>query len=129
LVISSENKTITFYETLNNESGSILSNHINIKNDQIKKYTVESLNLKGLLARTGYQKIDYLKLDIEGAEYDLVKESEIQVLHAFKQIFIEFHHHAIDHYNQKDTKQIVNFLAGKGFHTFTLDDHNYLFYR
>ena len=50
-------------------------------------------------------------------------------LKVFKQIYIEFHHHAIKHYSSKDTNMLVSSICKKGFKSFSLDDNNYLFYK
>lgn len=129
IAISSENKYITFHETLEHESGSLMPTHINIKKNASRTYEVESLNLTGLLNRIGTDKIDYIKIDIEGAEYDLIKNCTKEQLEPFKQIFIEFHHHAFDNYSKEDTNNAVSEMQKKGFQSFTLDNHNYLFYK
>jgi hypothetical protein len=50
-------------------------------------------------------------------------------LQPFKQVFVEFHHHAVSHFGDADTRRIVALISGFGFHAFSLDDHNYLFCR
>ena len=129
VAISPENKKIMFHETIEHESGSLIPTHINIKNDTIRTYEVESLNLTGLLNRIDKNKIMYIKLDIEGVEYDLIKNSTNAQLQPFEQIFIEFHHHAVDNYSKKDTINAVSIMHDKGFQSYTLDNHNYLFYK
>jgi hypothetical protein len=47
----------------------------------------------------------------------------------FKQLFIEFHHHALENYSIEDTNDAVIDMQGKGFKSFTLDNHNFLFYK
>ncbi len=127
--ISSIEGKVMFYETYENESGSILGDHINILNDTIYSYNVTTKNLKDLTSFLGFSYIDYLKLDLEGAEYELLENVELLDLLPFNQIFVEFHHRAIKRYSSRDTKRIVNLICNKGFKYFTLDDVNYLFYR
>ena len=127
LAVTKADGEITFHETLDNESGSIFNDHKNILVDKIRSYKVESVSLKGLPAKIGAKMVDYIKLDLEGAEYELLSKVTEYELKAFKQIFVEFHHRAIKHYSINDTKKIVNSLCNKGFHAHTLDEHNYLF--
>lgn len=127
-VTSSEGEII-FHETEDNESGSVLMDHKNIISDRIKSYKVETTTISGLLNYLGLQTVDFLKLDLEGAEYDLLCDVSENDLNAFKQIYVEFHHHAIKRYSSKDTNMIVSSICKKGFNSFSLDDHNYLFYR
>ena len=127
LVSRDSGKTL-FYESVANESGSIHTGHINIRKGESRNYLAESVNLNDLPVRLGIQDIDMLKLDIEGAEYDLFKDTEQLDLRPFRQIYIEFHHRSLAEYNRSDTFAIVKAIRNKGFKTFSLDGINYLFY-
>lgn len=129
LAVTAENGKLLFNESAENVSGSILQDHINVKQDTISSYEVESVTLNTLLSRLDLIKADYLKLDIEGAEYELITNIDTKILEKFDQIFIEFHHHCIDCYSVDDTKRMVEFLKKRGLKAFTLDNHNYLFYK
>lgn len=128
LAITKENGFITFNESKQNESGSILPEHINVINDDIRTYKVESVNLQELIRRIGLTPIDFIKLDLEGAEYKLLDGITEKELNPFKQIFVEFHHHCTN-YSISDTKAIVNKIRDMGFKTFAMDRRNYLFYK
>jgi FkbM family methyltransferase len=52
---------------------------------------VETISLATLMRRLGITKIDLLKLDIEGAEFDLIASTPDQILHCINQITVEFH--------------------------------------
>lgn len=119
----------TFFESRINESGSILSDHINIVNDKIISYEVKSLSLLSLLAQLGINSADIIKLDIEGAEYALLDSVSKNDLLPFGQIFVEFHHHTVHRYCEADTIRLVNKIRDFGFRAFSLDDCNYLFVR
>jgi len=125
--ITAEDGALTFYESKVNESGSILADHINVRMDETTSYEVKAISLKSLLNYIGVKQIDILKLDIEGVEYDLVSRISREELLPFKQIFIEFHHHAVTKFSEVDTKRIVERVCGFGFKSFSVDDHNYLF--
>ena len=127
--ISSVEGKVMFYETYEHESGSILEDHVNMLKDTIHSYEAETKNLKSLISFLGLSYVDYLKLDLEGAEYELLENVELSDLLPFNQIFVEFHHRAVKRYSSKDTKKIVNLICTKGFKYFTLDDLNYLFYK
>lgn len=129
LAISSDSGTLTFYESRQNESGSLISNHTNILHDTIVTYEVESVTLVDLLKRIDYKQVAMLKLDLEGAEYDLLQGMNMEDLLPFDQIFIEFHHHAVPQYCEEDTIRLVARIADMGFKVFSLDDHNYLFFQ
>jgi FkbM family methyltransferase len=128
LAVTPKSGFITFHESQQNESGSILADHTNILNDDITTYTVESVNLRELLRRIGANPVDFIKLDLEGAEYDLLNDISEEDVNPFKQIFIEFHHHCTAH-TIKETMLAVKNICSKGFKAFTRDRHNYLFYK
>jgi len=129
VAITKNNGKITFNETLDHESGSVLSEHKNIQNDSIRTYEVESMNLLTLIDHLHLKEVDLLKLDLEGAEFELLNSITAQDLLPFKQIFIEFHHLAVTGLSKKDTYRIVKRIQSFGFKSFTLDRVNYLFYK
>lgn len=129
LAVSSVEGPVVFNESSENVSGSLCSDHFNVLNDTCRSYEVEAVTLEGLIQKVGAEKVDLLKLDIEGAEYDLLSKITEDDLSPFRQIFIEFHHHALESFSKRDTKAIVKSICEKGFDSFTLDDHNYLFFK
>ncbi len=52
---------------------------------------VETISLPRFMERIGVEKIDLLKLDIEGAEFDLIASTPESVLRRVNQITVEFH--------------------------------------
>jgi len=128
LAVTRTNGLHTFHESNDFESGSILPEHVNVKNNETTSYTVESVSLAELVRRIGTTPVDYIKLDLEGVEYDLLKGVKDEEINAFRQIFVEFHYHCTN-YTTGDTMAIVRHLRKKGFKSFTLDRHNYLFYK
>ena len=127
--ISALDGVLVFYESKTNESGSIMPDHRNMLQDETISYEVTSMTLRSLLKHIGLDSVDILKLDIEGAEYDLLgKIKKVDIL-PFKQIFVEFHHHALPHHSESDTRRLVDKICDFGFKSYSLDDHNYLFIR
>lgn len=127
--ISRHDTTATFYESNANDSGSILPDHINAVHDDHTSYTVKTVTPKSLLHYLGLDYAAILKLDIEGAEYELLQGIGPDDLAPFPQIFIEFHHHAVERYSHVDTRLLVNRVCGFGYRAYSFDDHNYLFVR
>ena len=127
--VGSENTEITFHESLENQSGSLRDDHTNVLNDQINSYKVSCLTIPKLLERHNITKVDYFKLDIEGAEYDLINGLKAGDLDKVDQLFLEFHHHCIPEYSLEDTKNSVKKIQSLGFKSFTYDKHNYLFFK
>lgn len=120
---------ISFYEPEINESGSIVSSHPNVESDTGLYYEVVSYNLSDLLNHIGLNYADYLKLDIEGAEYELISNTPPLEFRSFNQIFIEFHHHCLPSFSAEHTNRMVNKICSAGFRAVTFDRFNYLFIR
>ena len=128
IAVSDVSGQLTFHESVQNVSGSLCADHSNVVNDQIRSYTVEALTLDDLLQRLGLERADFLKLDLEGIEYNLLSKVGASTLQKFDQIFIEFHHHCISQHTQAHTNQLVDKIKGFGYEAFSFDDHNYLFF-
>lgn len=126
--VASSTQSLTFFESVENESGSIRQDHRNVENDTVRTYEVEALTLSSLKTEIGRDSIDFLKLDLEGAEYDLLPSLDKDDLAPFKQVFIEFHHHCLDAYSKEDSRKLVERISSFGMQYVTMDDHNYLFY-
>lgn len=127
--ICAKNGTLNFFESRVNESGSLMADHINVVRDKGNSYQVRCVTPVSLLDHLGLDSADILKLDIEGAEYQLLETLGRSELLPFKQIFIEFHHHAVERYTYSDTLRAVENICSFGFKSYSLDNHNYLFRR
>lgn len=126
--VASNNVTLTFYESKTNESGSLLTDHINVLSDQTNEYEVETITLNDLKRFSPTGQLDFVKLDLEGAEYELFDGIELEDLAGIKQLFVEFHHHCLPRYTKAHTQQIVKKIEQAGLKTLTVDEHNFLFY-
>jgi len=126
--VAREGRVLTFHESRENESGSLLAEHTNVRRDETTSYEVEAVSLAQLKSRIDADEIAFLKLDLEGAEYDLLRDVSSSDLTSIDQLFVEFHHHCTDH-TIAETNAIVARIAAIGFDVFTLDRHNFLFSR
>ncbi|MDE1970814.1 MAG: FkbM family methyltransferase [Patescibacteria group bacterium] len=129
VAVAACNENLTFYESEENVSGSIRNDHVNVKNDTVRAYMVEALTPMALLERIGIHGADYLKLDLEGAEYDLIRNIALRQFDPFSQILVEFHSHCVDAYTDNDTMDTAQRIMDYGFKSFSFDNHNFLFFR
>lgn len=127
--ISDTNGTKTFFESLENISGSFFNDHINVKRDAIRSYDVQTIRLDTIFDILNINHIDLLKMDIEGEEYSVLSSVSDATLKRIDQIAVEFHHHCIDHFSVADTRNIIQILENAGFISHTTDYINYLFFR
>jgi FkbM family methyltransferase len=105
----------TFYLPKNDEnvSGSILGmNNVNT----LTPIQVPMKNMEDIIGQLNHAVIDLLKMDIEGAEYDVIKNilgSKIEI----KQICIEFHHRMFSGGGRK-TMEAIDLLQQHGYQLF-----------
>ena len=82
---------------------------------------VKMMTLDSIMKMLGHEKIDILKMDIEGAEYgvieDIIKKSIFP-----KQIEVEFHHR-FNPFSIKDTKKAICNLINNGYQVFHISDN------
>ncbi|MBN9311454.1 MAG: hypothetical protein BGO40_03760 [Chryseobacterium sp. 39-10] len=84
-----------------------LGGHIKNDNSQDKTIHVKSLRLKNMIT----SKIFFLKMDIEGAEYQVIKDIKDQ-LHFIENLFIEFH---VKHDEENHLDEILKWVKDAGF--------------
>ena len=96
----------------NKSSATILSDVSDV-NDS---FTAEIKTLKNIMTELGHSRIDVLKMDIEGAEYEVIEnilEEKIPV----QQLLVEFHHR-FRNVGIKPTRRAVKLLKKAGYKIF-----------
>jgi hypothetical protein len=107
-------------------SGSLLASHTYAGGGQLE---VRTTSLAELLTAAGREECDVLKLDVEGAEYEVLEAlcANREVRRA-RQVIAEFHHgwteHPLEH-----TREITAKIEAAGFRLAHTENRNYLFIR
>lgn len=108
-------------------SGSLDPSHDYVEGGE--RIEIRTIDLDTLLARAGRTECDVLKLDIEGAEYELLAALIASGrLLAARQVLVEFHHGVTGH-SLADTQRIVTQLGAVGFKLMHVESRNYIFRR
>jgi FkbM family methyltransferase len=76
--------------------------------------------LKTIMNELGHNKVDILKMDIEGAEYQVIEDMIASKIYP-TQILVEFHHRFLNVGLQK-TKNSINLLKRAGYCLFSVSD-------
>lgn len=106
--LSLKSENIVFYEDENSsQNGSVLFNYF----DGIK-HEIETTNLEKLFKE--YDHIDLVKMDIEGAEWELLLNTSAETLQKMNQLTVEFHDF-IEKDKRSLTRQCVKRLKSLGF--------------
>jgi FkbM family methyltransferase len=126
--IAGEDKPLQFHLSTNEESGSIKDLPDNLTDDRF--VTVQGITLNSFLKENNIDRVDLLKVDIEGAEVELFDSTSDETLKKIGQIAVEFHDF-LDYFEFEDEiKKIENRLKKLGFYyiSFSIFSHaNVLF--
>lgn len=108
-------------------SGSLEASHEYVMGgDRIETVTVD---LDSLLAHAERNACDVLKLDIEGAEYELLADwVNSGRIASTRQLLVEFHH-GVTRHTMADTESAVTQLAAAGFRLIHTEGRNAIFRR
>jgi FkbM family methyltransferase len=85
LAVSHNNESLRLYIDNNN---SLISSAHDVRNNY---YDVETITLKDIFERTKIQKVDFVKIDIEGMEFDLIENLEESIFQKIDRFLIEYH--------------------------------------
>lgn len=108
-------------------SGSLVGSHEYVGGGEA--LSVVTTSLAELLAEAGSAECDILKLDIEGAEYDVLRHlcRSGDILRT-RQLLVEFHH-GVTHHAMEETEAAVADIQGAGFALIHVEGRNYIFRR
>lgn len=108
-------------------SGSLIGTHEYVGGGAVM--TVRSIDLSSVLAYAGVEQCDVLKLDIEGAEYTVLRQlCATGEIRRVRQLLVEFHH-GVTHYGMDETIAATTQLGTAGFRLVHTEGRNYIFQR
>ncbi len=96
------------------------------KSDGTADLEVPSLNLGTLMKQNGHNHIDLLKLDIEGAEYEVIDDMLKQRL-PVRQVLVEFHNNLLPGIRRRQTVRAILKMAAAGYRLVKKDGENHTF--
>ncbi len=104
--VGGKNEKLTF----NVGKSSLTSSTYGKVEDFLTSYEVHSINLVDFLFFNGIEKIDFLKVDCEGSEYDIFESIPDLLISKIKKIHVEFHYNT-----DRRVDAIINKLNRNGF--------------
>lgn len=85
-------KKVNFYAIeSNHECGNIIGKDNFLWQEEPKAVSIDTTTLETIIRENNLKKIDYLKIDIEGAEYELIRNMTSAEAKYIRQVSIEFH--------------------------------------
>jgi FkbM family methyltransferase len=88
------------------------------KRGKLKKIIVDSITLEKLCKLNNVKNMDLLKMDVEGSELDILKNSE-NILPCIKKVVVEYHE------AQKTKKPVIAIMLRNGFRIALIDREKY----
>ena len=73
--------------------------------------SVDVISLAALFERYGIDRCDYLKLDCEGAEFEIILEADASLLNRVRRIAMEYHDHLSNNYSHVDILEKLKILG------------------
>lgn len=101
---------LTFYTSETNTTiGSISRDHVLAQGFAVES-KVPSISLKSFVNENGIEKIDLIKMDIEGSEYDVIEELDDEIFEITNSFLIEYHSNT-----DGKAKKLIDKIISKGF--------------
>lgn len=105
-----KDKIMTFYV----DPESVFNSSLLWSNPNWIPNEVKTISLKQIIERYQLSKIDIFKVDVEGAEWDILDEFDSNMYNMIDQVTVEFHDFIKPEYRKK-TKEIVEKLRALGY--------------
>jgi len=108
-------------------SGSLMDSHPYVEGGE--KVMVSTTSLAELLTDADREECAVLKLDIEGAEYEVLEDlCQSAAIRKTQQLLVEYHHEAT-HHSLRETSESVDLIQEAGFNLVHIESRNYIFRR
>jgi FkbM family methyltransferase len=117
-----------FFESRRDVSGSIFPTHRNIAAGDVDTYDVPVVTLDDLLRQVGGH-VDVLKIDVEGAEFEVLEKATPGALARIDQILVEFHDGTIPEFSRRDRDKAIRPLITAGFKAVEYNGRDVLFFK
>jgi FkbM family methyltransferase len=117
-----------FFESRRDVSGSLLASHRNIARGDVEAYDVSVVTIDDLIQRVG-GRIDVLKMDVEGAEFEVIEKASPDALSRIGQLVVEFHDGTVPEFTRRHREEAVRRLIACGFEAVEYNGRDTLFLR
>jgi len=120
-----------FYTDSSNGGHSIIESEMENKSDhyQHKNLFIKTITLDDIILQNFIDHIDFLKVDTEGSEINILNGLSDENLDKIKNISLEYHH-AVFNFDENVYKNFTQRFLSRGFNVFTwvLDQHTRMIY-
>jgi FkbM family methyltransferase len=95
--------------------------------EQHSMLEVPTLDLETLMKQNGHNHVDLLKLDIEGAEYDVLDDLLKKKI-PIRQVLVEFHHGILSGVRRSQSVRAILKMTARGYKLLNQEGNNHTFY-
>lgn len=96
-------------------SGSPVTFSLMTSSSAASRESVDVISLQTLVERYRIDRCDYLKLDCEGAEFEIILETDSTLLNRVQRIVMEYHDHLSNRYSHVDLLAKLKLLGFRAF--------------
>jgi len=114
IALSDKNETVKLYNGRHSARCSI------IRKETSEWESVNTLTMKDFFERNKIEKCDLLKMDVEGAEYKILKSTPKEIFKKIQNIFIEIHD-----VEGENRQELIEFIKSQGYDIKIKDDFVY----
>jgi len=111
VAISKENNYVEFTEGDTSTRGALTHNKFHKSASNGTTYKVKTVSLNDVVNEEQIKTVDILKIDCEGAEYEIIYNLNDNIFSMTKLIFVEIH----PLIENRDPKRLIKFIKSKGF--------------
>lgn len=108
-----------FIDPNNTTIGSLSESHLQTHGSSVQKITVPAISLKSFMKEHGVDRISLVKMDIEGAEYDIIEHLEDEVYDKVDSFLIEYHDNT-----DRRVVRLLDILKSKGYDIVQIRNQN-----
>jgi FkbM family methyltransferase len=117
--ISASNGETGFFISANSEGSSIYEHGATEES-----ISVHTLTLESLMQQVGIAQADLVKLDVEGAEIEVLMQVSDATLKRLRQVTVEFHDFAVPHITAEDVARVKSRMDEAGFWSISFSARN-----
>ena len=118
--VYTKDEDLKFYiDPSNTTIGSLSKNHLELHGSSLEEVIVPAISLKTFAKENNIDKISLVKMDIEGAEYEIIDNLEDEVFEIIDNFLIEYHDN-----DDERVLRLTKKLIQKGFNIDQIRDQN-----
>jgi FkbM family methyltransferase len=118
--VYTKDEDLKFYiDPSNTTIGSLSKNHLELHGSSLEEVVVPAISLKTFAKENNIDKISLVKMDIEGAEYEIIDNLEDEVFEIIDNFLIEYHDN-----DDERVLRLTKKLIQKGFNIDQIRDQN-----